>query len=130
MTTPPREGAPIDNKPAYFSAPAAPLTVDAFGVAVMLGFQFEHQFLTRRRRLERAGFPRPLPITPLRWSRAAVEDWARFANKRDAAGVLRAALLEEARRDPTVVSLENYRGSDASSGRTGSERDAKKRGVA
>jgi hypothetical protein len=112
MTTPPREGAPVDNKPACFRAPEnfVPLTVDAFGVAVMLGFQFEHQFLTRRRRLERAGFPRPLPITPLRWSRAAVEDWARFANKRDAAGVLRAALLEEARRDPVVVSLENYRG--------------------
>lgn len=57
------------------------LTVDAKGVALLLGLEFEHQFLTRRARLEKRGFPRPLPMTPLRWPIVAIEDWVRDSGR-------------------------------------------------
>jgi hypothetical protein len=88
-----------------------PLTVDAHGVAVMLGLAFEQAFLTRRRRLEKHGFPRPLPMTPLRWSRAAVETWIRDSGFRERVADWRKAndKLDQAGRNPTVVALENWR---------------------
>ena len=53
-----------------------PLTGDARAIATMLGLSWI-QFLNRRRRLEAKGFPRPLPIRPLRWSIVQIEDWLR-----------------------------------------------------
>jgi hypothetical protein len=68
-----------------------PVTVDAFGVAIMLGLPTAQAFLTRRARLQRRGFPKPLPIRPLVWVRAAVEDWAREAHRLQKAAHARAA---------------------------------------
>jgi hypothetical protein len=88
--------------------PLQTLTTDAKGVAMLLGLPFEQQFHTRRRRLEKNGFPRPLPMTPLRWSIFAVEQWIRANGApTQCPSTLDAALLPE--RDPTIVRLENFR---------------------
>lgn len=84
--------------------PTADLTLDPAGVAAALGLPDAHHFLTRRRRLEAKGFPRPLPMTPLRWSRERVERW--IADRAPPPS----AAAEPPPRDPTVVRLENYRG--------------------
>jgi hypothetical protein len=86
----------------------ARLTVDAKGVAMMLGLEFENQFLTRRRRLEKRGFPRPLPMTPLRWSIAAIEAWVRASGAANAYPVSLAELAGE-KRHPAIVRLEAWR---------------------
>lgn len=85
----------------------APLVYDALGVARALGLTFEQQFTTRRRRLEKRGFPRPLPMTPLRWSRQAVDAWVAGDHLPPSAAE-RIALPEPAKRNPVIVALENY----------------------
>lgn len=85
----------------------APVTVDAFGVAVMLGLPTAQAFLTRRARLEKRGFPKPLPLRPLRWAPQAIEDWARDRERIEAAANARrelAGLREDAH--PIIRALE------------------------
>lgn len=85
--------APPDNQLVY----------DAAGVARALGLT-ERQFLTKRPRLQRKeGFPRPLPMTPLRWSRRLVDAWVRGED-------LRIDIDPQPARNATVVALEGYRG--------------------
>lgn len=87
---------------------AASLVLDAAGVAAALGLPDEHNFNTRRRRLELHGFPRPLPMTPLRWSRHLVEAWIAAGGQPPSPPAAEQPIGE--RRNPTVVALENYRG--------------------
>lgn len=51
----------------------SPLTLDAAGVAALLGRPTEW-FYRHREALEAAGFPKRLPVVRL-WERAAVEAW-------------------------------------------------------
>jgi hypothetical protein len=84
----------------------APLVYDALGVARALGLTSERQFTTRRCRLEKKGFPRPLPMTPLRWARQAVEDWV--ATQQKGAPDTAPPETEVQKRNAVVVALENY----------------------
>ncbi len=87
----------------------APLTVDARGVAMLLGLEFEQAFNNRRPRLQKHGFPRPLPgIVPLRWSIHAVEAWVRDA-RAGGAPFPHAVPTTATRRHPYLVALENRR---------------------
>jgi hypothetical protein len=85
-----------------------PLVYDALGVARALGLTFEQQFTTRRRRLEKRGFPRPLPMTPLRWSRQAVEAWVASQHEPATAVEKAVAPVVTERRNPIVVALESF----------------------
>lgn len=87
------------------SASDLPLVYDALGVARALGLSFEQQFLNRRQRLYKRGFPRPLPMTPLRWSRHAVDAWIAGDHQPPTPAEIAAAPIE--RRNPVVVALEN-----------------------
>lgn len=55
-------------------------TISERDIAGLLGITV-FQFRQRRQRMQRAGFPRPLPCLPGRWSRAQVEDWIKFAER-------------------------------------------------
>jgi hypothetical protein len=95
------------DNPEIGAAFGPPLVYDALGVARALGLTFEQQFTTRRRRLEKHGFPRPLPMTPLRWSREAVNAWIASHHRPTTPAAVDVERVTD-KRNPVIVALENY----------------------